>query len=250
MNKETLEKQTVFICGMPRSGTSTINHILNLHPHVMIGAERYFNVIQGQLLTPEHFEQDRFLNLQEGDTHSGDGFYQRGRDIDLADHYQSAMVIGDKYPMMFRRYRHVLEAIPKAKFLYMLRNPLSVCESYEARASNEADDLWTRDRGYKTALLEWNESVRTTLALKSRLPKEQLLVVEYEDIFQDRALLAKLYEWCGTDFIELEGIEPVFEYFQKLIVKSVPRNELIRKYVSVHADWTAYRGLLEQSFDF
>ena len=250
MNQNISEKQIVFICGMPRSGTSTINHLLNLHPHVMIGAERYFNVIQGAELTVQHLDEERYTTMCDGDTHSGTGFYQNDGKTDLGQLYRNAEVIGDKYPMMFRRYQHVLNVLPQAKFLYMLRNPLSVCESYEARASNEADNLWTRERGYQTALLEWNESVANTLRLAAQLPKEQLLIVEYEDIFQDKGRLQQLYEWCGTQFLDLEGIAPVMDYFQKLIVKPVPRNEMIRKYVSLNADWTTYHKLLQHSFNF
>ncbi|WP_291733364.1 sulfotransferase, partial [Leisingera sp. F5] len=178
----------LFLSGTARAGTSALVNILNLHNHIMMGQERYFFKFRRNEICRAHFEKERFLDLRDGDTHKHGGLHglppgQRARRFD------HAVYTGDKFPPLFRHLDHVLTEFPKARHIYLLRNPLSVVESYEARFQNSDDD-WTLD--WRAGLEAWNESVGRVSALPPGV-LQQFLFVQYEEIYASPAAINALF---------------------------------------------------------
>ena len=228
----------LFLSGTARAGTSALVNILNLHNHIMMGQERYFFKFRRNEIRQAHFEKERFLDLRAGDTHEHGGLHglppgQRARRFD------HAVYIGDKFPPLFRHLEHVMAEFPDARHIYLLRNPLSVVESYEARFQNP-DDNWTLD--WRAGLDAWNDSV----ARISELPAEalrQFLFVQYEDIYSSPAAINALFTRLGLSNLEPETLLPFTEKFTNLNTKMVPRRDDIRVHIARHANWTAYQNL-------
>ncbi|WP_027256082.1 sulfotransferase family protein [Leisingera aquimarina] len=227
--------QHLFLSGTARAGTSALVNILNQHNHILIGQERYFKKFRQDRISPAHFEKDRFLDIREGDTHAHGGLFvpQRPR------RYDNAVYVGDKYPPMFRHLDHVLSEFPKARHIYILRNPLSVAESYEARFRNPDDD-WTLD--WRAGLAAWNDSVARIAAL-TQAQLQQFTFVQYEDIYASPQAINALFTRLGLSNLEPETLAPFAEKFAGLNSKLVPRRDDIRAQVAREADWAAYKQL-------
>jgi hypothetical protein len=104
----------LFVTGCARSGTTEIVNVLNRHPAVAIGMERFKFVIRDRI---EEFQQclfapDNFVRAAEEDTNI------LPRSPAYRDHYANlkskfdagrVQVVGDKLPFLFRHY----EAIEK-----------------------------------------------------------------------------------------------------------------------------------------
>ncbi|NSY39540.1 sulfotransferase [Leisingera sp. ANG59] len=227
--------QYLFLSGTARAGTSALVNILNQHNHILLGQERYFKKFRQNTITCAHFEKDRFLEIREGDTHAHGGLFvpQRPR------RYDNAVYIGDKFPPMFRHLDHVLAEFPKARHIYILRNPLSVVESYEARF-RDPEDTWNLD--WRAGLAAWNDSVARIAALPPEVLKT-FLFVQYEDIYASPRALNALFTQLGLSNLEPETLAPFVEKFSGLNSKLVPRRDDIRAQVARNADWAAYKQL-------
>lgn len=227
--------QTLFLSGTARAGTSALVNILNQHNHILLGQERYFNRFRQNTISSADFEKERFLDTREGDTHAQGGLFvpQRRR------RYDNAVYIGDKYPPMFRHLEHVLAEFPDARHIYILRNPLSVAESYEARFRNP-DDNWTLD--WRAGLAAWNDSV-ARIATLTEAQLQQFLFVQYEEIYAGTRAINALFTRLGLSNLEPEVLAPFVEKFAGLNGKLVPRRDDIRAQVAREADWAAYKQL-------
>jgi hypothetical protein len=56
----------LFLCGCPRSGTTELCRILNKHPHLSIGMERYKFIYEKQLekLNDNFFSKEKFFSFE------------------------------------------------------------------------------------------------------------------------------------------------------------------------------------------
>ena len=230
-------KKRLFLSGTARAGTSALVNILNLHNHILMGQERYFHKFRKNEITRAHFRKERFLDQRAGDTHEHGGLHvPPGHRSGRFDH---AVYVGDKFPPLFRHLDHVLEEFPKARHIYILRNPLSVVESYEARFQNP-DDHWKLD--WRDGLAAWNESVRAV----ADLPEDKLrnfIFVQYEEIYAQTRAINALFTRLGLSNLEPEQLEPYVAKFADLNAKLVPRRDDIRVAIFREADWESYRKL-------
>lgn len=231
-------KNLLFVSGVARSGTSALVNLLNKHPKVMIGQERYFFRIRDGELAPEHFEQARFLTFQEGDTHNR-GF--TGDPENLAARFEAAAFVGDKFPLLYRHFETMFATFPEARHVYIFRNPLSVIESYDARKKNP-EDKWQKT--WKQGMEEWNESVARVAAM-SRDARARFHLVPYEELFARPQRMNALFEALGLEKMGPKKLIPFAEKFKSLNEKEVARRDALRRHVALNADWDAYRRLAE-----
>lgn len=228
-------KQLLFVSGLARSGTSALVQVLNTNPGFQIGMERYFFPIRQKTLTPAHFERERFLSYEEGDTH------KKGLPgLHGAEAFEQATYVGDKFPLLYQNFDYIFETFPEARHIYIVRNPLSVAESYDARERNP-EDKWRKS--WDIGLAEWNDSVRAIAGL-SDTQAARFHFVQYEDFFADTARMNALYRAFGLDAVAPRKLSSFVEKFEALNTRSVARRDDIRQHVARHADWESYRALL------
>lgn len=117
--------QPIFIVGMPRSGSTLIEQILDCHPHVLGGGEQLLlGETIDEFLGDETF--DKFIGLSPDQLISvGDKYLKKLRK--LAPRNTSFVV--DKMPANFFYLGAIRSMLPGAKIIHSMRNPLDSCFS-------------------------------------------------------------------------------------------------------------------------
>lgn len=232
-------KRHIFLGGNARSGTTALVKLFNCHPAMFIMNERYLKLFHTrENLTPDHFSAEALLSAKKGFPDGPDDAES------LKSRYETATFVGDKLAPIFRRFAMMDEQFKDAELFFIVRNPLSVVESYQARLDA---GTWTQD--FEDGVRQWNASVRLGLARKRAGKK--LVVLCYEELFRSRSIIAELFASLGLsiDDANQDEINKIIGSANELAEKLQPRNEDIRFQVSVGCNFTAYRKLmLEHSF--
>ena len=92
-------------------------------------------------------------------------------------------------------YAHeILTLMPKARVLYLLRNPHDVCASIKRR-----NPKMDRNLGWVTS---WNRGMKIALDLKKSFP-DRFLILRYEDmVSKPQQVFAELFNFVGVPFVE------------------------------------------------
>lgn len=230
-------KEILFVSGVARSGTSALTAILNMHPDYMIGMERYFHIIQRNDLNSSHFERTRFVDVRDSDTHNSGSHGT----IEQREHsFDKALFVGDKFPLLYKHFDNIIQKFPLAKHIYIVRNPLSVIESYDERFRDKNDN-WQGT--YKTGLTEWNNSIRKVLMLSpEHLERFNFLV--YENFFSSTKNINDLFKRMGSQQLPDDKTRSFVEKHESLNRKLVARRDDIRMFAARNADWESYSKLL------
>lgn len=238
-----------FVTGVGRSGTTAMADLLNQHPAVCIGIERYkFKFLRRTDFDGSEFTRERFFDFRTDDTNllpKGRGHWQEVYEA-LGSKYPQALVLGDKIPHLFEKFEPCAQAFPQAKWIYMLRDINAVAASWNARAQNPRDK-WPQTSDFRAAVPAWNSAN----ALVATLPQAQVKVVHYEAFFggstaECRALM---------EFLELPD-SPAFaaaaqasyrKYAEIVKTKPPVLLEGQREHIAEHADMETYAALIARS---
>ena len=221
----------VFVLGMPRSGTSLTEQILASHPSIKGAGELEFwytavrahdaDVRAGLLdaTTRKKLAED-YLRLLE--RRAGEG-----------------VRVIDKTPVNSDFIGTIYSALPKARFIYMERDPIDTClscyfQNFAASMSYCMDlsDLAHYHKAHRRLIKHW----------QSVLPPESLLVVPYEGLVSDqegwtRKMIAFLgLEWDARCLSFHENQRPVntastWQVRQRIYAQSVGRWQAYKKFV-------------------
>ncbi len=171
----------VFIVGMPRSGTSLIEQILASHPSVHGAGElRDLHQIAGAVLgesdqtpfpiAPDDLTTQRLTTIANRYLES------------LHAHAPEALRITDKMPANFHYLGLIKLALPGAKIIHSMRDPMDSCLSCYTRLFNDtmefAYDLTTLGRyyvRYAQMMAHWHDV----------MPEGFILNLRYEDLVAD-----------------------------------------------------------------
>lgn len=225
-------REFLFVGGNARSGTTALVALLNGHRDVFLMVERYLTEFLKGQLTAAHYARDRILADSRGLPHLAEG-------EDMAARLDRARLMGDKFPALSAGFDLLDARFPGARLVYIVRNPFSVVESYQARFD---DGSWKRDAS--RGIRQWNDSMRLGLArVQAGKP---LIVVRYETLFRSEPEMLALFAALGLDpaGLDRERLRFLSAKAQDLAETAVPRNEALRMLVSDEADFGAYRALL------
>lgn len=234
------DKSFLFVGGCPRSGTTALARILNAHKDVLIGDERFLKEVQDGPFVPELFERGEFLSRGKPLKHSF-----RGKEkLDVAAAYDNASILGEKMPRMWPLYESIWQNFPSPRFVYIVRNPISVAESYDARKA-DPNDHWNASA--EVAFGQWNRSIHGTLkAIADGLP---VTVVCNERLFSSVESIAKLFEALGlsVDHADIDILTNIVdEYALNVSKKERPRDEKLRMQLMLNANFFGYRKLVNE----
>jgi hypothetical protein len=199
----------LFVCGCPRSGTTALVKLLNSHPSIAIGMERYkywsnpqeIHKIQKQSFQPEHF-----FDIKDEQTNiNWDYFYDK-----LKEKFsQENLITGDKNPHYYRHYQELENQFDNVKWIFLIRDINDVALSYNKRAA-DPNDAWPEDANYTTAVAHWNNSLIKTWHYFSDRDTKNLFVCEYEKFFTYN----ESYFQSLVNFLEVESSPEMHNYYK------------------------------------
>ena len=188
----------IFIVGMPRSGTTLIEQILTSHPDVAAGGElHYFPQSVDAILAsraPGRAFPDTLSSLLPEDLAA------------IGERYLSCIApltsggsrLTDKLPANALLVGLISMALPNAKIIHCVRDPLDTCLSCFMKSFAQrvpySTDLGTLGRYYRaqTRLMEHWQGL---------LPAGRILEVRYEDVVSDlEGQARRLISHCGLDW--------------------------------------------------
>jgi Sulfotransferase family len=240
------QRNFLFLCGVPRSGTTAFAELLNRHPKIAVGIERFKFVAmrrpRSTEFCPQLFERDRFFDFRETDTNvRAEKIYRR-----MAADYDQAKWVGDKVPRYYVRLRTIYDRFPGCMVFYIVRDLASVANSWNVRAQN-ANDTWPARNDYRRAVFEWNKGNGIALRWARRRPNH-FHVVTYDELFPFGIDLLTVI----LSRLELDP-EPLFLKQYKAFIEAPrrppsPKTELAgqAEYLDEHADLAMYRKLLRR----
>ena len=230
-----LSDQSIFVVGMPRSGTTLTESILDSHTRIM-GA--------GEL----HQLRSLFMkghNLDILDKSLNDDTVEITRKIESYLNYTKELAqdtphVVDKMPANFQLIGLIHALMPNAKIIHIARNPFDTCLSNFTR-------LFGRSQLHSYDQIElgrfFNNYVRLMNHWKNLLPDGSFHTVHYENLVDDIDVEArKIISFCG-----LEWDENCLEFYNsKRRVRTASVSQ-VRKplYNSSKEKWKVYENQLQ-----
>jgi hypothetical protein len=197
---ETQQKSKyLFVGGCARSGTSILTNIIGMHQRVVLGMERYNNLMKPQKfqLSAEHFEKNRFLTIHENDTGYTD-FNKFRCHGSISEKWDSAALFGTKYTFADQVFWKLKQVFGNFHYLYIYRNIYDVAESWNRKAANGIN--WPAGKNYIMAVERWNESLGNTLTeLRSGA---DIICLSYEEMLYSKKSIQPIFDRLGLQIDE------------------------------------------------
>ena len=187
----------IFIVGMPRSGTTLLERILGNHPMVMPAGE--LADFPRQLRWAADLHGHALLDLPLLQASARLDFDLLGRRYLEQTQWraQGRRYYVDKLPPNFMLLGFIRRALPHARILHMVRQPLDVCFSnYRAlfgdayAYSYDLESLGHHHAQYRRLMRHWHRTLPGFV-----------LDIDYEELVRDTGTAAKkLLEFCGLAY--------------------------------------------------
>ncbi|WP_425102038.1 tetratricopeptide repeat-containing sulfotransferase family protein [Tropicibacter sp. S64] len=195
-SKTVTEVSPIFICGMPRSGTTLMDQMFSRHPDVQAGGELPATIRALGRNKRLHAALEKDL---DSDALTPDDFARLAEDYVAVLHGEGlrAGYVSDKMPANYHYVPLLAMALPRAKFLIMRRHPM------DNLLSNYMQNFGA-NQPFSTAFPALGATWRRFDALASRwaeLLPDRVRQVAYEDIVTDpEARMRELVAFVGLDW--------------------------------------------------
>ena len=190
------KNNVIFICGMPRSGTTLVEQIIASHKHVHGAGE----LIYLQKIIDEKFIKEKKLLSQKlidailsGDNKINDYYFEMLNYRNIKTKY-----ITDKAPQNFRWIGLMKIFFPNCKIINCTRNPKDICLSLYKNNFVATEMNWTYDQeniaNYYNLYLNLMNFWRTKL-------NNFIYEINYEKLIDNKEQeIRKLIDFCGLDW--------------------------------------------------
>ena len=192
-------KLPIFIVGMHRSGTTLLEQLLDGSPQVRGVGELYDFTSAMRYATDHHckgvidrtiIERARDADFDEIGTRYLDG---------MAWRLGSERFFTDKLPSNFLNLGFICRALPQAKILHMVRDPVETCFSNLRELFSEANP-YSYDQ---LELADYFLQYRRLMAHWHAAYPGRILDVDYAQLTRDpEAVMRKVAAFCGIDYID------------------------------------------------
>ena len=195
-NRSFLDKKIIFICGMPRSGTTLTEQIISSHKKVYGAGELYFlsKNIENNFFLENKLDKQKIINFQSSSQNLIYNQYIKSVKLFNIDE----KIITDKAPLNFMYIGFIKIFFPNSKIIHCNRNPKDNCLSiYKNNFSSpkmnwafNQKDISSFYNSYKFLMKFWN----------SKIP-EFIHTVEYEKLVSDQENeIKKLLKFCDLEW--------------------------------------------------
>jgi len=237
------KKKIIFICGMPRSGTTLVEQIISSHKKVYGAGELIYltNIINEEFFEDEKIKKNKIIDSQNNAiSHLNKKYFDN---LDL--HKFSENVITDKAPQNFKWIGFIKIFFPNSKIIHCNRDPKDNCLSiyknfFPAKEMNwcyNQNDIATYYKNYKNLMSFW----------QFKMP-EFIYNINYEKLVSDKSNeINKLLNFC-----ELETDENCFNHHKnsKTPIKTVSISQAREEIYSSSIDsGEKYKKFLSEMFD-
>ena len=237
------DETPIFILGMPRSGSTLIEQILDSHSHIHGAGElQYLSDIIGEVTNLDSGES--YINwLENADDKTLHDIGQRYI-AKLRKHSDGAIKIVDKMPGNYFYVGLIRKILPKAKIIHSMRDPMDICISNYTR-------LFKNMMPFAYDLKELGQYCRLCDDMmeywKSVLPKDFILSLQYEELVDDLEKKAKdLVAFCGLEW-EASCLD---FYKNKRIVKTASHAQVVKPiYKTSVKRWKKYESSIQPLID-
>jgi tetratricopeptide (TPR) repeat protein len=188
----------IFIVGMPRTGTTLVERMLGRHAQVCSVGElldfgRVLASETNKVLTAKPALTPTQASLQADFAALGRDYLRGAREAGDDD----AVWLVDKMPINFMYCGMIRKALPKAKIIHLVRDPMDSCYAIYKTLFNQAyhfsyqlDELADYYAAYHQLMRHWQEVM-----------PGQILDVHYEELVSDTEGQARrLLQWCGLSW--------------------------------------------------
>lgn len=180
---------TFIACGVPRSGTTALASLLNWHPAVFCGVERF---------PLEAVDHTYFTRETVRDRAIPSGHLERN--IETLDQKGDLVALGDKGPRYFYRLAGSREAFANMKLIFIIRSLPAVFNSWNQRAFNPEDHSWHRGQ---TGVFAYLDTMQMLYALNRIKESHEALVLGYEQLFfgereSQHKIISSLFSFLGA----------------------------------------------------
>ncbi|MEM8937551.1 MAG: sulfotransferase [Pseudomonadota bacterium] len=235
--------EPIFIIGMPRTGTTLVDRILSSHPKVTSAGElSQFSIAAKRLAgtgSPYVLDVETLRAARSFDFRTlGEAYLQATRPLSgKTAHFT------DKMPLNFFYAGLIHAALPNAKIVCVLRDPLDTCFSNYRQLFSTAFTYYV----YNLDLTETAKYVAAFNGLmdhwREALPAERFHTVRYERIIEDQEVeTRRLLGFCG-----LEWDEACLNFHQNAAPVATASASQVRKplYSSSIGQWRRYGAAAE-----
>jgi tetratricopeptide (TPR) repeat protein len=191
------EEGPIFIVGMPRTGTTLTERILLQSGKVKNAGEL---MDFGALLTRAmHAAREKVPGSSQTEAALRVDFAELGREYMLGARQMAkgSPLFIDKMPANYMYCGMIHKALPNAKIIHLVRDPLDTCyaifktlffKAYDF--SYDLDELAEYYIAYHQMMRHWHEVM-----------PGKIMDVSYEDLVTDTEMQARrIYDWCGLDW--------------------------------------------------
>lgn len=189
----------IFIIGMHRSGTTLLEQMLDGHSAVHGAGELYDFTSAMRYVTDHHCQGVIDATIVARASAPGFDFAEVGqRYLDgIAWRLDGKRVLTDKLPSNFLNAGFICQALPQARLLHMVRDPVEVCfsnlrELFSGANPYSYDQIELADfyLEYHRLMAHWREAF-----------PGRILDIRYDRLVRDpEAVIREVCDFCGLDF--------------------------------------------------
>ena len=195
----TTGRTPIFIVGMHRSGTTLLEQLLAASSQVQAVGELYDFTSAMRFATDHHCKgviDQTIITRSEGVDYSAvSRHYLDGLAWRLGD----ATFFTDKLPSNFLNIGFICRALPQAKILHMVRDPIETCFSNLREVFSKANPYSYDQRELADYFIQY----RRLMAHWHHVYPGRILDVSYDQLTSDPASeMQRVSDFCGIDYID------------------------------------------------
>jgi len=189
-------KKIIFICGMPRSGTTLVEQIIASHNEVQGAGELIYlqKAIEKNFLQQNKVIKQKLIEEINSDKNILEKEYLEM----LNFHKYDSKITTDKAPQNFRWIGFIKLFFPNSKVIHCNRNPKDNCLSLFKNNFASKDMSWTYDQ---EDLAKYYNLYSDLMKFWSQKIPDFIYSANYEKIIEDQeSEIKKLISFCGLDW--------------------------------------------------
>ena len=195
-HKSFSSKKIIFICGMPRSGTTLVEQIISSHTKVYGAGELPFlsSVVHNNFFNENKLDKQKIPKLQSSPKNLiNDQYFENISLFNIDEH-----VLTDKAPLNFKWIGFIKVFFPNSKIIHCKRDPKDNCLSIYKNNFSSSKMNWAFDQ--KDISNYYNNYNFLMKFWHSKIP-EFIHTVEYEKLVSDKKNeIEKLLEFCELEW--------------------------------------------------